>query len=50
MESGDASITPFRKPETRSDTIDDSVELWILIDDVNFKLNKTLDSCPFCGL
>lgn len=50
MDSGDASITPFRKPETSSDAIDDSVQLWILIDDVNFKLNKTLDICPFCGL
>lgn len=50
MEFGDVFIILFWKLEIRSDIIDDFVELWILIDDVNFKLNKILDSCLFCGL
>lgn len=50
MEFGDVFIMLFWKLEIRSDIIDDFVELWILIDDVNFKLNKILDSCLFCGL
>lgn len=50
MEFGDVFIILFWKLEISSDIIDDFVELWILIDDVNFKLNKILDSCLFCGL
>lgn len=50
MDFGDVFIILFWKLEISSDIIDDFVELWILIDDVNFKLNKILDSCLFCGL
>lgn len=50
IDFGDVFIILFWKLEISSDIIDDFVELWILIDDVNFKLNKILDSCLFCGL
>lgn len=50
IDSGDTSITPFRKPEASSDTKEDSVQLYIFNVDVNFTVNRTPDNCPFCGL